>query len=95
MSAPTSSDPEKGFDATPEKNGVENEDDAAFANSSDESHDGNTNHATDNTEAEKAAAPPAKNMMMDPSSFPDGGRQAWMTVVGGFCALFVSFGMPI
>jgi hypothetical protein len=30
--------------------------------------------------------------MMDPSSFPDGGLQAWLTVGGAWCALFVSFG---
>lgn len=32
--------------------------------------------------------PPA----MDPSQFPDGGTKAWLTVLGGFCCLFVSFG---
>lgn len=37
-------------------------------------------------------APPSKPSMMDPSSFPDGGFEAWGTVLGGFCALFVSFG---
>ena len=30
--------------------------------------------------------------IMDPASFPDGGVKAWTTVLGGFCALFVSFG---
>lgn len=29
---------------------------------------------------------------MHPSQFPDGGLQAWLTVSGAFCALFVSFG---
>ncbi|MCJ1249423.1 hypothetical protein MMC30_006647 [Trapelia coarctata] len=29
---------------------------------------------------------------MDPSSFPDGGLEAWLVVFGGFCCLFVSFG---
>lgn len=29
---------------------------------------------------------------MHPSQFPDGGTQAWLTILGGFCALFVSFG---
>lgn len=29
---------------------------------------------------------------MHPSQFPDGGFTAWLTVLGGFCALFVSFG---
>ena len=30
--------------------------------------------------------------MMDPSSFPDGGAEAWLVVFGGFCCLFCSFG---
>ncbi|KAK2734808.1 hypothetical protein FQN57_001458 [Myotisia sp. PD_48] len=34
---------------------------------------------------------PPKNPM-DPSSFPEGGLQAWTVVFGGFCSLFVSFG---
>ena len=34
----------------------------------------------------------AKPNMMDPASFPDGGLHAWLTCVGGFCCLFVSFG---
>ncbi|KAK0640233.1 Aspyridones efflux protein apdF [Lasiodiplodia hormozganensis] len=28
----------------------------------------------------------------DPSAFPDGGAEAWLAVLGCFCALFVSFG---
>ena len=30
--------------------------------------------------------------MMDPSSFPDGGTEAWLVVFGGFCCMFCSFG---
>ena len=30
--------------------------------------------------------------MMDPSSFPDGGTEAWLVVFGAFCCLFCSFG---
>ncbi|MCJ1359063.1 MAG: hypothetical protein MMC33_009063 [Icmadophila ericetorum] len=30
--------------------------------------------------------------MMDPSSFPDGGRKAWLVIFGSFCCLFCSFG---
>ena len=30
--------------------------------------------------------------MMNPADFPDGGRQAILTVIGGFCCLFCSFG---
>jgi hypothetical protein len=37
-----------------------------------------------------ATAPPN---LMDPSSYPDGGLQAWLCVLGAFCALFVSFGV--
>lgn len=29
---------------------------------------------------------------MDPASFPDGGLDAWLVVLGGFCCLFCSFG---
>lgn len=51
---------------------------------------------TDNTtapEVDVEKAPDAKpNPMMDPSSFPDGGREAWLVVLGAFCSLFVSFG---
>lgn len=32
------------------------------------------------------------NPWADPSSFPDGGAKAWLTVAGGACCLFVSFG---
>ncbi|KAK5207876.1 hypothetical protein LTR99_004167 [Exophiala xenobiotica] len=32
------------------------------------------------------------NPWADPSSFPDGGTQAWLTVLGGFCCLFNSWG---
>lgn len=36
-------------------------------------------------------APPA-NPWSDPSSFPDGGTKAWLSVAGAACCLFVSFG---
>jgi hypothetical protein len=29
---------------------------------------------------------------LHPDSYPDGGAQAWMAVLGAFCCLFVSFG---
>lgn len=46
-----------------------------------------------NGDAEKGGPPQAPpNPMMDPKSFPDGGRDAWLCVLGGFCALFCSFG---
>jgi hypothetical protein len=28
----------------------------------------------------------------DPNAFPDGGTEAWLVVLGAFCAMFVSFG---
>ena len=30
--------------------------------------------------------------LTDPSSFPDGGLEAWLVVFGAFCCLFCSFG---
>lgn len=38
---------------------------------------------------EKKSATPSP---MDPASFPDGGLDAWLVVLGGFCCLFCSFG---
>lgn len=43
-------------------------------------------------DVEKAPPKPPVNPMMDPSSFPDGGLEAWLVVLGAFCSLFVSFG---
>lgn len=38
-------------------------------------------------------APISENVNhMDPSQFPDGGRQAWLVVGGAFIGLIVSFG---
>lgn len=37
-------------------------------------------------------APPQPAGPMDPSQYPEGGREAWIVVVGAFCGLFVSFG---
>ncbi|KAL8799246.1 MAG: hypothetical protein Q9182_006048 [Xanthomendoza sp. 2 TL-2023] len=39
---------------------------------------------------EKASKPAFAGI--DPSSFPDGGAQAWLAVSGAFCCLFCSFG---
>ncbi|KPM34231.1 hypothetical protein AK830_g12337, partial [Neonectria ditissima] len=36
-----------------------------------------------------AAPPPG----MAPADFPDGGREAWLVVFGGWCALFCTFGL--
>jgi hypothetical protein len=37
-----------------------------------------------------ASGPPSG---WDPASFPDGGREAWLVVVGSFLALFCTFGL--
>lgn len=46
------------------------------------------------SDEEKAGSPDAKPAFagVDPSSFPDGGLQAWLVVSGAFCCLFCSFG---
>ena len=96
MSTNPSADPERGSETTfegshadPEKHGNDRPADS-------HSFDNDSNHAAEkaanDAQAPAPAATPPKNPMMDPSSFPDGGRQAWMTVLGAFCALFVSFG---
>jgi hypothetical protein len=36
--------------------------------------------------------PPEGMNPWHPSAFPDGGAKAWLTVLGSFCAMFVSFG---
>ena len=46
-------------------------------------------------DAEAGPAPSGPPNFMDPSSFPGGGLQAWLCLLGAFCAMFVSFGMPI
>ncbi|KAK2777178.1 hypothetical protein FQN52_003203 [Onygenales sp. PD_12] len=48
------------------------------------------NGEKDAEKGQPTQAPPSNPM--DPSSFPDGGLEAWTVVFGGFCALFVSFG---
>ncbi|KAJ5088766.1 MFS transporter asaE [Penicillium angulare] len=50
-----------------------------------DSHNVNSTFKTDKLDA-PPAGPPA------PGPPPDGGFPAWMTVLGGFCGLFVSFG---
>lgn len=54
--------------------------------------DYNAEKASSEDEPQPEAPLQMKNPMMDPSSFPDGGLKAWMTVGGAWCALFVSFG---
>lgn len=42
--------------------------------------------------SQKIEESPPVNPWADPSSFPDGGAKAWLTVAGSACCLFVSFG---
>lgn len=46
------------------------------------------------TEANTAAAEkqqPATSPI-NPADFPDGGTRAWLTVLGAFCSMFITFG---
>ena len=43
------------------------------------------------TDPEKTTPTPAP-AGPDPNDFPDGGLQAWLVVLGGFCTVFASFG---
>jgi hypothetical protein len=44
--------------------------------------------AVGDDDAVAAAAPP----VFDPRDNPDGGREAWLVVLGAFCCMFCSFG---
>lgn len=35
---------------------------------------------------------PSAGAVPNPADFPDGGLQAWLVVLGGFCTIFASFG---
>jgi hypothetical protein len=49
---------------------------------------------TDSEKGEAAPPPPAAAPTgFNPADFPDGGREAWLVVFGGFLALFCSFGL--
>jgi hypothetical protein len=56
--------------------------------------DGDIQKGIAKPKAEAGPTAPALLNLMDPSSYPDGGLQAWLCVLGAFCALFVSFGPP-
>ncbi|KIW10009.1 hypothetical protein PV08_11785 [Exophiala spinifera] len=58
-----------------------------------ETPDGSTEESAPEQEAVPVDQPKAPyNPWADPSSFPDGGTEAWLTVLGGFCCLFNSWG---
>ena len=53
---------------------------------SDHTHE---SHAAPSSELEKGLAKPTDADLGPP---PDGGLQAWLAVLGAFCAIFASFG---
>lgn len=57
----------------------------------DEINEARENEARRN-DLEKLETKHTEVSMHHPSQFPDGGLQAWMTVLGGFACLFCSFG---
>ncbi|KAM0552016.1 hypothetical protein ACHAPJ_008126 [Fusarium lateritium] len=44
-------------------------------------------------EKQQQQPPPGPPPGMAPADFPDGGREAWLVVFGGWCALFCTFGL--
>ncbi|ATY64058.1 Major facilitator superfamily general substrate transporter [Cordyceps militaris] len=44
-------------------------------------------------DVERAPPAPSPAPGPSPSDFPDGGREAWLVVFGGWCALFCTFGL--
>jgi hypothetical protein len=104
MTTPHYLDSTRGSDTTLNKLPIDSEKDnhtSDTASSLDHNiHDATVSNADIEKESAKAdaeagpAAPGPLNFM-DPSSFPDGGLQAWLCLLGAFCALFVSFGMLI
>ena len=89
-SGPQSADPEKGLDS--EFRGAGEEESASRTSASDEKGELSATTAQAADETAKEGAVPPSNAFIDPKAFPDGGLRAWSTVLGGFFALFVSFG---
>lgn len=93
MSLPQAADYEKGhLEANYEDVEKQNEANDAIPAAPSLSYNADADKTSSENDAEPKAPPQMKNPMMDPSSFPDGGLQAWLTVGGAWCALFVSFG---
>jgi hypothetical protein len=101
MTRPHNLDPDRGSDTTLDATSGDPEKEAHasdVASSLDhDQHGGNARNedvekgVTEPDPADTAA--PAPPNLTHPSSFPDGGLEAWLCVLGAFCALFVSFGM--
>lgn len=72
----------------PEKGAVKDNLPGAIIDSEEQSRKSLEHDAAPPQDVEKKPA----NPMMDPSSFPDGGTEAWLTVAGAAACLFVSFG---
>lgn len=93
MSLPPAADDENGrlevHIADVEK---QNEANGAVPAAPSQSYDADADKTSSESDADPKAPLQMKNPIMDPSSFPDGGLQAWLTVGGAWCALFVSFG---
>lgn len=69
---------------------TENMEKTEQANDSSETLHSNLGSLPDPEAAKKEAV--AAPSGPDPASFPDGGLQAWLVVLGGFCTIFASFG---
>ena len=78
------------FDTQPDHPGRESEvSGEALEKSADQHLKGGSDSGAE--DAEKGGKPPP-NPWMDPKSFPDGGKKAWLTVLGSSACMFVSFG---
>ena len=80
----------------PEKTGIDDSSDKN-ANSSPPNGDTALPSTEKQDESDLEEGQPAKPQgpppgVFDPRQNPDGGRQAWLCILGGFCTLFCSFG---
>lgn len=78
------------FDTQPDHLGQETKtSDEALEKSADQHLKGGSDSGLE--DAEKGGKP-APSPWMDPKAFPDGGKKAWLTVLGSSACMFVSFG---